>query len=32
VHRDYWDAAEELYEHLPLVGSLLRWLKRRIAA
>lgn len=28
-HRDYWDAAEELYEKLPLVGSLIRWLKRR---
>ena len=29
MHRDYWDAAEELYEKLPLVGSLMRWLKRR---
>jgi hypothetical protein len=29
LHRDYWDAAEELYEKLPLVGSLMRWLKRR---
>ena len=29
VHRDYWDAAEELYEKLPLVGALMRWLKRR---
>ncbi len=29
VHRDYWDAAEELYEKLPVVGSLMRWLKRR---
>jgi steroid delta-isomerase len=28
-HRDYWDAAEELYEKLPGVGSLMRWLKRR---
>ncbi|MFO1246299.1 MAG: nuclear transport factor 2 family protein [Ramlibacter sp.] len=28
-HRDYWDAAEELYEKLPLVGGLMRWLKRR---
>ncbi|MGC4396768.1 nuclear transport factor 2 family protein [Hydrogenophaga sp. T2] len=28
-HRDYWDAAEELYEKLPLVGALMRWLKRR---
>ena len=29
VHRDYWDAAEELYEKLPLLGGLMRWLKRR---
>lgn len=28
-HRDYWDAAEELYEKLPGVGALMRWLKRR---
>ena len=28
VHRDYWDAAEELYEKLPLIGSVMRWLKR----
>jgi len=32
LHRDYWDAAEELYEKLPLVGSLMRWLKRRANA
>jgi hypothetical protein len=31
-HRDYWDAAEELYEKLPLVGTLMRWLKRRAAS
>ncbi len=31
-HRDYWDAAEELYEKLPLLGSLMRWLKRRAVA
>jgi hypothetical protein len=29
VHRDYWDAAEELYEKLPLLGALMRWLKRQ---
>jgi ketosteroid isomerase-like protein len=29
LHRDYWDAAEELYEKLPAVGTLMRWLKRR---
>ncbi len=31
LHRDYWDAAEELYEKLPLVGALMRWLKRHAA-
>jgi len=30
-HRDYWDAAGELYARLPVVGALMRWLKRRIA-
>lgn len=29
LHRDYWDAAEELYEKLPVVGGVMRWLKRR---
>jgi hypothetical protein len=29
LHRDYWDAAEELYEKLPGVAVLMRWLKRR---
>ena len=27
-HRDYWDAAEELYEKLPLIGALMRFLRR----
>ncbi|MEP6608031.1 MAG: nuclear transport factor 2 family protein [Burkholderiaceae bacterium] len=30
-HRDYWDAAEELYEKLPVLGVLMRWLKRQAA-
>ena len=29
LHRDYWDAAEELYEKLPWVGALMRWLKKK---
>lgn len=28
-HRDYWDAAEELYEKLPVIRVLMHWLKRR---
>lgn len=30
-HRDYWDAAGELYAKLPVVGALMRWLARRFA-
>ncbi|MGL4232479.1 MAG: nuclear transport factor 2 family protein [Casimicrobium sp.] len=29
-HRDYWDAAEELYEKLPLIGTVIRFAKRRV--
>jgi len=29
LHRDYWDAAEELYEKLPGIGAFMRFLKRR---
>jgi steroid delta-isomerase len=32
THRDYWDAAEELYEKLPVLGALMRLLKRRLRA
>jgi steroid Delta-isomerase len=28
LHRDYWDAAEELYEKIPLLGGFMRLLKR----
>ena len=30
LHRDYWDAAEELYEKLPILSVLMRWIKRRL--
>ena len=30
-HRDYWDAAEELYSKLPILGRLMGWLQRRLA-
>ena len=30
VHRDYWDAAAEVYEQLPVLGALLRWVKHRV--
>lgn len=31
-HRDYWDPAEELYEKLPVLGGLMRLIKRRLRA
>lgn len=30
LHRDYWDAAEELYAKLPVLGALMRVLQRRL--
>ena len=32
LHRDYWDAAEELYARLPIIGSLMRGLQSMIRA
>jgi len=31
-HRDYWDTGEELYMKLPVLGLLMRALRRRMAA
>jgi steroid Delta-isomerase len=31
LHRDYWDAAQELYEKLPLLGSILRWIRGKLS-
>lgn len=31
-HRDYWDAAEELYAKLPLIGPVLGLMQRRLSA
>lgn len=31
-HVDYWDAAAQVYEHLPVLGFILRRIRRRIAA
>jgi hypothetical protein len=30
-HRDYWDPAEGIYEKLPVLGALMRWVRRRVA-
>ena len=29
LHQDYWDPAEQLYEKWPVLGILMRWLKRQ---
>lgn len=31
-HRDYWDASEELYAKVPVLGGLMRLLQRGLAA
>ncbi len=31
-HRDYWDAAEELYAKLPVIGWVMRGLKKAMAS
>lgn len=31
AHRDYWDAAEELYAKLPVLGPFMRWIQRQLA-
>lgn len=30
-HRDFWDTGEELYAHLPGLGAVVRFLRRRMA-
>lgn len=30
-HLEYWDAASQFYERFPILGSLLRFLRRRVA-
>lgn len=30
-HRDYWDAAEELFQKLPVIGPMVKWLRGRFA-
>jgi ketosteroid isomerase-like protein len=32
AHRDYWDSAGELYEGLPVLGPVLRLIRRRLSA
>jgi limonene-1,2-epoxide hydrolase len=31
-HRDYWDAAEEMYEKIPYLGGFMRFIKRKVSS
>ena len=31
VHRDYWDAAQQVYEKIPLLGAVLRLVRRKLS-
>ena len=31
LHRDYWDAAQQVYEKIPLLGAILRALRRKLS-
>lgn len=30
-HVDYWDAAREFYEHFPIIGGALKFIRRKVA-
>jgi hypothetical protein len=30
LHQDFWDSSAGFYEHLPLIGGVLRWIKSKI--
>ena len=32
LHVDYWDPAAQLYERVPILGALMRFIRRRLAA
>lgn len=32
MHRDYWNPAEELWQKVPLLGVLIRWLRAKFVA
>lgn len=31
LHHDFWDSATGLYEHIPVLGSLLKWIRGKMA-
>jgi steroid delta-isomerase len=31
LHRDYWDAAQQVYEKVPVLGAILRMIRRKLS-
>jgi hypothetical protein len=31
LHRDFWDAAQQVYEKIPLLGSVVRMIRRKLS-
>lgn len=31
LHRDYWDAAQQVYEKIPLLGAVMRMIRRKLS-
>lgn len=31
LHRDYWDAAQQVYEKIPVLGSVVRMIRRKLS-
>lgn len=31
LHYDFWDSTAGFFEHLPVVGAIIRWIKRKVA-
>lgn len=30
LHQDYWDSTSGLFEHMPYIGGILKWIKKRL--
>jgi hypothetical protein len=30
LHQDFWDSSAGFYEHLPVLGGVMRWIKSKI--
>lgn len=32
MHYDFWDSTNGFFEHLPLIGSVIKWIKQKVAS